>query len=162
MRSARPLLHPLGHGGHPLDDDDDLKHIAEVTPPPLEVDRGSTTPSGPAIRHTPPLGRIAGAPRPAAAPQEPQHKIKTFDQKLSSNHHDESKWKRQPSASGTGAVHVRSFHCKLTGDSLEFLDDQINQWLDEHPNYEVKQVTTTVGEWSGKLKEPALIVNVWV
>ena len=71
--------------------------------------------------------------------QPGQSKITTFEQKLSA-----------------------SFHCRLTGDSLEFLDRQINEWLDNHPEYEVKMVTSSMGTWSGKLKEPNLIVNVWV
>ena len=63
---------------------------------------------------------------------------------------------------GTGACHLKSFHCKLTGESREFLDKQINDWLDAHPDYEVKMVTSTIGEWTGKLKEPNLIIQVWV
>ena len=90
-----------------------------------------------------------------------QTKIKTFEQKLRSDLH-EDKWERSPNYTGTGAIHVKSFHCRLTGDSLEFLDQQINEWLDAHPQYEVKMVTSSMGTWSGKLKEPNLIVNVWV
>tara|TARA_R110000868_G_scaffold241497_3_gene496563 strand:+ start:241429 stop:241872 length:444 start_codon:yes stop_codon:yes gene_type:complete len=90
-----------------------------------------------------------------------QSKITTFEQKLSSKRH-EDEWARSPNATGTGAIHVKSFHCRLTGDSLEFLDRQINEWLDNHPEYEVKMVTSSMGTWSGKLKEPNLIVNVWV
>lgn len=88
-------------------------------------------------------------------------KIRTFEQKLGSGRH-EDKWTRTPNVTGAGAIHVKSFHCRLTGDSLEFLDQQINEWLDAHPQYEVKMVTTSIGTWSGKLKEPNLIVNVWV
>lgn len=88
-------------------------------------------------------------------------KIRTFQQKLRANKHEDN-WNRTPNVTGTGAIHVKSFHCKLTGDSLEFLDQQINEWLDNHPQYEVKTVTTSIGTWTGKLKEPNLIVNVWV
>jgi hypothetical protein len=88
-------------------------------------------------------------------------KIRTFEQKLGAGRH-EDKWVRTPNVTGAGAIHVKSFHCRLTGDSLEFLDQQINEWLDAHPQYEVKSVTTSIGMWSGKLKEPNLIVNVWV
>jgi hypothetical protein len=88
-------------------------------------------------------------------------KIRTFEQKLGAGRH-EDKWTRTPNLTGSGAIHVKSFHCRLTGDSLEFLDQQVNEWLDAHPQYEVKMVTTSVGMWSGKLKEPNLIVNVWV
>lgn len=93
--------------------------------------------------------------------QTPTPKIRTFEQKLRSQRHEDS-WTRTPNSTGTGAIHVKSFHCKLTGDSLEFLDKQINEWLDAHPQYEVKTVTTSIGTWTGKLKEPNLIVNVWV
>ena len=57
---------------------------------------------------------------------------------------------------------MRSFHCKMNTESLEYLDQQINEWLDEHPQYEVKFVQTSVGEWTGKTKEPNLVVQVWV
>lgn len=93
--------------------------------------------------------------------QEKRPKIRSFEQKLATGRHEDT-WDRSPNVTGTGAIHVKSFHSRLTGDSLEFLDQQINEWLDKHPQYEVKLVTTAVGTWSGKLKEPNLVVNVWV
>jgi hypothetical protein len=112
-----------------------------------------------------PLGSSAGHPpsgissMPAGEPPKP--KIQAFEQRMSVGKSEDA-WKRTPNPTGTGAVHVKSFHAKLTGESLEFLDKQINEWLDAHPQYEVKLVTSTVGEWTGKLKEPNLIVQVWV
>lgn len=123
-----------------------------------------------------PLGADGGAPRPGIAPpvqpvvprtpgagEEATPKIRALDQRLAgggSRHEDN--WKRTPNLTGTGAIHVKSFHCKLTGDSLDNLDRQINEWLDAHPQYEVKFATTTVGEWTGKLREPNLIVQLWM
>lgn len=105
---------------------------------------------------------VSDAPMPVASgPSGGVGKIRTFEQKLGAGRH-EDKWSRTPNVTGSGAIHVKSFHCRLTGDSLEFLDQQINEWLDAHPQYEVKMVTTSIGLWSGKLKEPNLIVNVWV
>jgi len=102
----------------------------------------------------------AAVARPEA---EQVAKIRAFDQKLAAGGpRGDDHWVRKPVATGTGAMHVKSFHCKLTGESLEFLDKQINDWLDAHPNYEVKFVSSTVGEWLGKLKEPNLILQVWV
>jgi len=170
---------PSGH--NPLDDDPELANIGPIEEPPLNVARSDdplpvTKPNyGPSkISHVPPLGPLAdpepveeeGVPLSAGPDDvspEPGRKIRAFEQKLTQGHGEEH-WKRTPTPTGTnrGACHVRSFHCKLTGDSLEFLDNQINDWLDEHPEYEVKMVTTSIGEWTGKLKEPALIVNVWV
>lgn len=123
----------------------------------------------PGTLNTPrPSAAPTAAPSPAAptasdsaAPPEAVNKIRAFDQKLAGTRHEDS-WNRTPNVTGTGAIHVKSFHAKLTGESLEFLDRQINEWLDAHPQYEVKFVSTSVGEWTGKMKEPNLIVQVWV
>jgi hypothetical protein len=72
------------------------------------------------------------------------------------------KWQRSPNVTGAGAIHVRTFFAKLREDALEYMDEQINEWLDQHPEYEVKFVTTAVGELKGKLTEPAMFVSVWV
>jgi len=75
----------------------------------------------------------------------------------------EENWNRTPNTTGMGAIHVKSFHCKLSEDGLHFVDQQINEWLDNHPQYEVKFVTTSIGEWQSKLgREQNLIVQVWV
>jgi len=71
-------------------------------------------------------------------------------------------WSRTPNTTGKGAIHTKTFHCKLTADALVYLDQCINEWLDAHPQYEVKFVSSTVGTISGKLKEPNLICQVWV
>ena len=44
---------------------------------------------------------------------------------------------------------------------LEYLDDAINHFIDEHPEVDVKNVTTTIGMFDGKFKDFALIVNLW-
>lgn len=74
----------------------------------------------------------------------------------------EEKWTRTPNTTGDGAIHVRTFHSKLTDDALEYLDQSINEWLDAHPQYEVKFVSSSVGILTGKLKEPHLICQLWV
>lgn len=73
-------------------------------------------------------------------------------------HHD---WKRKVTANGTGAIRVKSFHGKYSDSGLQYLDDAINEWLDAHPDVEVKFVTPTVGVFEGKIREPALVVNLW-
>lgn len=71
-------------------------------------------------------------------------------------------WSRTPNTTGVGAIHVKTFHCKLTEDALSYMDQTINEWLDAHPQYEVKFVSSTIGTLTGKLKEPALFCQVWV
>ncbi len=74
----------------------------------------------------------------------------------------EEEWNRTPNTTGTGAIHVRTFHCKLTDDALRYMDQVINEWLDAHPQYEVKFVTSSIGTLTGKLKEPNLVCQIWV
>jgi hypothetical protein len=74
----------------------------------------------------------------------------------------EDRWSRTPNTTGHGAIHVKTFHCKLTEDAIAYMDQAVNEWLDAHPQYEVKFVSSTVGTLTGKLKEPALFCQVWV
>jgi hypothetical protein len=70
-------------------------------------------------------------------------------------------WKRQLTKSGTGATRVKSFHGKYSDQGLEYLDTAINDWLDSNADVEVKFVTSTVMTFEGKVREPALVLNVW-
>ena len=74
----------------------------------------------------------------------------------------EDNWSRSPNTTGQGAIHVKTFHAKLTSDALEYMDQCINEWLDAHPQYEVKFTCSTVGTVTSKIKEPNLICQVWV
>ncbi|GIW74630.1 MAG: hypothetical protein KatS3mg103_1152 [Phycisphaerales bacterium] len=89
-------------------------------------------------------------------------KIRTLAS-LGPSRDDEANWRRHAQLTGQGATHVKSFHCKLQGDGLKHLDQQINDWLETHEDCEVKFVTTSVGEWTDNLgKASHLIVQVWV
>ncbi len=73
-----------------------------------------------------------------------------------------ARWKRAPKKTGSGATHVKTFVAKLRMDAIDHLDEQINQWLDENPDYEVKFVSQSVGPLKGKTIEEALFLCVWV
>jgi hypothetical protein len=96
------------------------------------------------------------------AETDPAHdaarKIKAFGADTARHDHVS---KRKPNANGTGATHVRSFHGKYSDQGLEYLDNLINDWLDNHTDVEVKFVTSTVGVFEGKIREPALVLNLW-
>jgi len=94
----------------------------------------------------------------ADAPAGLSKKITAFDKER--RHEDE--WERTPNTTGGGAIHVKTFHSKLTDDALKYMDQCINEWLDAHPQYEVKFVNSTIGTLTGKLKEPHIICQVWV
>jgi hypothetical protein len=77
------------------------------------------------------------------------------------HHRAELNYKRQPTMTGQGAIRVKTFDSKLSRAAFEVLDEQINLWLDE-TGYEVKQVTTNIGEIHGKTSsEPHLIISIW-
>ena len=70
-------------------------------------------------------------------------------------------YKRVANVTGHGACRVRSFHGKYSEQGLEYLDNAINEWLDARPEIEVKFVTSTVMTFEGKIREPALVLNLW-
>jgi len=86
------------------------------------------------------------------------NKIRTFDTRKTHVDH----WKRTPNVTGSGAIHVKTFVTKLRLDAINHLDDQINDWLDNHPEYEVKFVSQSIGKLVGKNTEDALFTSVWV
>jgi hypothetical protein len=112
---------------------------------------------------TPTISMSLDEPAPAPVPQPvPQQAAASKISMFGREKKHEDVWQRTPNATGTGAIHVKTFHCKLTEDALMYMDQAINEWLDAHPQYEVKFVNSTIGTMTGKLKEPALFCQVWV
>ena len=108
-----------------------------------------------------PFDRPAGdalMPMAESTPAAPSKKITAFEKE---SRHTEQ-WKREPTVTGSGACHVRTFHSKINNEALAYMDRTINEWLDAHPEYEVKFVSSTVGILTGKLKEPNLICQLWM
>lgn len=94
----------------------------------------------------------------ATAVEPPKSKIHGI---TSANSLAQHTYKRATHYNKTGAVRMRTFHCRLSEQGVEYLDQIINDWLEGHPDVEVKFCTSTIGMWDGKLKEPTLILNVW-
>ena len=97
-----------------------------------------------------------------ATKAEPPSKIHAFSAETGisakSKEHD---YKRPLNITGRGATRVRTFHTKLSDTAMSYLDGLINDWLDDHPDIEVKFSNTTVGVVEGKRAEPHLIITVW-
>jgi len=60
-----------------------------------------------------------------------------------------------------GATRCRTFHCKLTDASFQHLNDQINEWVDQRDDIEIKFAVNTVGVVEGKHADPHLIVTIF-
>ncbi len=71
-----------------------------------------------------------------------------------------AQFKRPLNFNGQGATRCRLFHCKVAESSMEYMENQINDWLDSE-QVEVKQVGHVVGMMEGKHSEPNVIVMVW-
>lgn len=89
---------------------------------------------------------------------EPAKQIRRFEK----TDERQDNWKRVPNKTDSGATHVRTFVSKLRLDAIEHCDEQVNQWLDDHPEYEVKFVSSSIGVLVGKIKEEAIFMSVWV
>jgi hypothetical protein len=120
--------------------------------------QSSSISPAPASTATPPAAGVS----PPAVADEAKPKIHGFGHAKTTDT-VESKWKRPLQKSGTGATHVRTFSGSLTQHGLEFLDRHINEWLDTHPDAEVKFASLQVGDMpTATGREPALIAQVWI
>ena len=75
-------------------------------------------------------------------------------------HAQESEYRRVLNVTGNGATRCKIFHSKLSPVPLEYMQKQINEWLDS-ADIEVKFVSTVVGIMEGKRAEPNAIISVW-
>ena len=60
-----------------------------------------------------------------------------------------------------GARRIRTFHAKLSEGAIRHLDEQVNTWLQAHPEIEIKFASSTIGRWEGKHTEANLILTVF-
>ena len=74
---------------------------------------------------------------------------------------DERRFKRSLSPTSAGATRCRTFHCKLSEGAIEFLNTQINDWLENNEQVVIKFATSTIGMFEGKHTEPNLILSVF-
>ena len=56
---------------------------------------------------------------------------------------------------------VKTFFTKLHPGALEFLDEQINNWLEKNPHVNIRHTNITTGDVQSKKTEPNIIVTVW-
>lgn len=129
--------------------------LPRVSPPPV----ASPNKVVPSMTHVPTADELAPIGLIDELEDTPSNKkIQAFGIQGAAQQHN---WKRKANLTGSGAIRVRSFHGKLSDQGLGFMDDSINEWLDQHPEIEIKFVTTTTGVFEGKMREPAVILNLW-
>jgi len=102
--------------------------------------------------------RPAQAPRPAPAKQAPAGrpptpKIVTSTPITKTGGHSVS--------SGERITGMKTFFAKLHAGALEFLDEQINDWLKDNPDVRIKHTNITTGDVQAKKTEPNILITVW-
>lgn len=56
---------------------------------------------------------------------------------------------------------VKTFFTKLHAGAIDFINDQVNNWLKNNPDVVVKSTNTTTGMVVSKKTEPNLIITIW-
>jgi hypothetical protein len=56
---------------------------------------------------------------------------------------------------------VKTFFTKLHEGAIDFLNEQITNWLKSNPDVSIKLTNMVTGEIQGKKTEPNLIITVW-
>ena len=56
---------------------------------------------------------------------------------------------------------IKTFFAKLHPGAIEFLDEQIGNWLKKNPGVTIKRTNTTTGEVQAKKTEPNIIITIW-
>ena len=96
----------------------------------------------------------------SSAPAAGSMKIQAFGRGAMAAGRREVQFKRPLNVTGAGATRCRMFHSKVTLAALEYLVNQINEWLDGD-KIEIKHISEVVGVMEGKNPEPNVIVLVW-
>jgi len=74
---------------------------------------------------------------------------------------DDNRFKRSLRPDSVGATRMRTFHCRLSDGAIDFMQSQINEWLDSSDKLVVKFVSANIGLFEGKHTEPNLILTVF-
>lgn len=129
----------------PLDDFDKPIRLNNVAPSRANVSHAPLNLGGPAAS---PGGVRAASPPPGAAAQvqTPRMAVRTPVAKVVSSDR----------ISG-----VKTFFTKLHPGAIEFLDEQICNWLKENPGISIKRTNVVTGEIQSKKTEPNIVITVW-
>jgi len=154
----------------PLPEDSDAPIPFDIEDEPVAAPKPAA-PARPAaaVSHAPltmgaaaTAGTTPGAPRAAARPAQPKAApAKPAGPRIVINKPPERHVADIQTSSDDRVCGVKTFFTKLHPGAMDFLDDQINDWLKAHPEVRVKMTNTCVGEVASKKSEPNIILTVW-
>lgn len=127
----------------PFDDSDPPVTATPVSRKPLTLGANGSAKPQAAPRPQAPAARPA--PRPAAAQAAAVSK----------------KVVRAVANNTSRITGLKTFYTKLHPGALDFIDEQVAEWLKAHPSIIIKQTNVTVGEVQAKKTEPNIIISIW-
>ena len=74
---------------------------------------------------------------------------------------DESRFNRPLDPDTSHATRCRMFHAKLSDGAIDYLNGQINEWLDQNADISIKFANSTIGPFEGKHTEPNIIMSLF-
>ncbi|MGB2985171.1 MAG: hypothetical protein WBE26_04755 [Phycisphaerae bacterium] len=74
---------------------------------------------------------------------------------------DEEEFKRPLQPDGKGATRCRTFHCRISEGAVDFMNKQVNEWIDGREDITIKLATSVIGMFEGKHTEPNIILTVF-
>ena len=74
---------------------------------------------------------------------------------------DDERFKRPLDPKTSAASRCRTFHCRISQGAVDFLNEQVNDWLDQNKDITIKFSNTVIGMFEGKHTEPNLILTVF-
>ena len=69
-------------------------------------------------------------------------------------------FKRSVNLTGSGATRCRLFYSRIAVESLENMQNRINEWIDDN-DIEIKHVGQELAVMEGKNPKPNLMITVW-
>ena len=126
----------------PIPFDDEQEH-PEVSHAPLDIGGNGSAPAQPAPAPVPQPTVSSAPPAGITMPQIQQKAEKAVD------------------STGERITGCKIFFTKLHAGAVDFMSEQISDWLTANPNVTIKQTNAVVGEVAAKKTEPNLIITVW-
>ena len=137
----------------PFDDSDSAPPAAAGGVSRKPLDLGGSKPVAPAAPAAPP--KVAKpAVRPTAKPVAKPAAAATVAKAVAQAN-------PSPVAVTERITRMKIFVIKLHHGSLEYVEEQIAEWLRDNPDVVIKRTDVSVGEVQAKKTEPNLIINVW-
>ena len=124
---------------------------------PISFEENKPAAAKPGISHSP-LNLGGTAP---AQPKPQQPKPQTHIQHSEDEPSAMRKVAKAVSSSPDRISGVRTFFTKLHIGAVEFMDEQITDWLKDNPGVVIKKTNVVTGELAGKKTEPNIIISVW-